>query len=267
MAGFLYFAPVATPPTLEIVRGWGLAYAFARSPAIRECQNATPSGSKGYLFADAKRLGDHQLRCDLEQQKWRRIPGRCCGKQEIYIGYWRDAKPTPDDLARPEMLSGYRLKLADGNEWQIPVVRAFDEDTASAIPLLPTHYDLDEDGELTRGAVQESHRWLWELTEPAWNAMVSETEVSDQDMLSVAAKLMGANYAVDAVELVGMLGALSPQMSPSGIVSLALDYFTFKRWMDAKKKSVTLSPTDDGCNTPPGEMDGVDVTPQLALTS
>lgn len=264
MAGFLYFTPTSMSPSLGKVREWGLGYAFASPPLCREVQGATPNGEKGYVFGDSKRVGD---RVKLgEGQTWRKIPGRE-GMQEVWVGYWNDAKPTPADLARSEQLAGYALKLADGNEWQVPVVRAYDVDAGLVVPLLPTLYDLDDKGQLTKGEIAAAHRWLWDLTEPAWKAMIVEGDMSDQAMLSIAAKLIGANYAVDVVELAAMLQVFSPQLSPCGIVALALDYTTWKEWADAKKKSLSQPPTEDGFNSVNGEAAEYDATPQLALTS
>jgi hypothetical protein len=246
MPGFLYFAELTTDPTIATVRELGLSYAFASAPASREVQGHTPSGNRGRVFGDSKRLGDLP-KLDMDNQVWRKIPGK-----EVWVGYWKDAKPGPADLARAEQLAGFNIKMADGNEWLIPVVRAFDEDCGKAVPVLPALYGLDDDGKLTRGEIQAAHRWLWDLTEPAWQAMLNEGELTDQDCLDTACKVIGANYAVDVVELAGVLQVFSPQLSPAGVVALALDYRTFAGWV-AKKKQTSNSATLAGSNSSPGE--------------
>lgn len=262
MASFLYFAELATDPTLDTVRELGLGYAICQPPMARECQGHTPSGNRGRVFGDSKRLGDRMPACDLKAQVWRKIPGK-----NVWVGYWKDAKPKPADLARKDMLPGYPIKMADGNEWQVPVVRSFDEASAKPVSVLPTLYGLDDSGQLTRGEIQEAHRWLWDLTDSAWDAMVTEASVKEQDMLPIAAKLIGANYAVDVVELAGVLQVFSPQLSPAGIVALAIDWNTWHQWATAKKKTKTHAPLAAGSSSSNGAADSHPATPPPALTS
>ena len=48
-----------------------------------------------------------------ERQRWIDGPG-------YRIGFWTDKPCTPDDLARGSLFPGYRMPLADGNQWIVP---------------------------------------------------------------------------------------------------------------------------------------------------
>lgn len=258
MAGFLYAAPSASAPTLDLVREWGLGYAFDKSPTSRQVDGG-PGGMRGHLFADGARLG-RALKYEPDAQRWRRIPG----ERELWIGYYHDAPPTPTELLRREIVPGHTMRLADGREWILPVVRLWDADEGQSVSALPCLYDLDDHGHLIRGEVQAAHRWLWDLTEPAWCALVNESDVTDQQLLDVAARLLGANYVVHAIELV-LMGALSPQVRPAGLVALSLDFTTWHAWREAQKKNASASITARS-NTPPGRPAADPATTRPALT-
>ena len=56
-----------------------------------------------------------------DRQSW--VPLRSLDFGEIgpQLGYWLDSPCTPDDLRRGSLFNGYKVKLADGNEWQVPL--------------------------------------------------------------------------------------------------------------------------------------------------
>jgi hypothetical protein len=132
------------------------------------------------------------------------------------------------------------LEMSDGNDWAIPLVSFWDAADERRRSLLPPCYDIDENGRLTNGDMLEVHRWLWEATQPAWDAMVAGEGVSMQMMLPVFGALIQANYYAGAFEL-GMLKALSPEINPLGIVSLAIGWTTWQEWA-AQKKTEEPSP-------------------------
>ena len=138
----------------------------------------TPSKGRGFLFADKSRLGGKQVKIE-PGQVWQKMPFRD-GLQEIWIGFWEDSPPTPDDLARPIRLASAMLTLFDDREWAVPLVRSIDQETGEATPALPTVYAIDEAGKLTNGKIKSTYQWLWELTEPYWVAMVAAREAPSE---------------------------------------------------------------------------------------
>lgn len=248
MAGFLYFKAYKSQPDLAAVRADALDYAFSANPIARECMGATPSGERGYVFGDSKRLGGRSPACDLETQVWRKIPGK-----DVWVGYWKDAKPGPKDLARTDAIGGFSMPMADGSRWDVPLIRSFDEMNARvASPALPCAYDLTEDGELKLGDIQDCHRWLWDLTEPAWQAMIDGEPLPQKEVLRIAGALMSVNYVISEVEAVALLRLFSPMVPPMHVVAFAVDYPTFADWADAKKKTSSQDQQDDGSSTSSG---------------
>jgi hypothetical protein len=250
MRCFLYFVKGSQPPFLDQVRAWGLGYAFSSGLGTRQTAIGPKGTAAGHLFWEDSRLGETQPRLDNETQEWRIIPGRK-GQQEIWIGYEREAPPQPADLERPDMLSGFLLKVADGRPWTVPVVRALDVTSGDPVCLLPTFTDLDEEGRRVPGAVKETYKWLWELTERAWQAMLAGDDVPEDELLPVVAGIFQANYFVDAIELHLMNVFDQQTFTPASIIALAIDFQTFLGWSNSQKKTNPDS-TDDGCTTTAG---------------
>lgn len=276
MAGFFYFAPTAAQPTRDMVRAWGLEYAF-RDNAELQCVQAagqTPSKSNGYLIADPRRHAGHVIKVALDEQVWRKIPGRG-GSQEVWVGYWKDAPPVPGDLLRPTPLGheeeraapidGYIVSLADGRRWQIPEIRQFDVVSERPVPALPSYFELDDSGTLVDGAILDVHQWLWDATEDAWQAMATGRDLTESDALAKLAQIMSANYAVDVIELITMR-CFSKQLPPTAVLALALDYRTWRDWAASKKKTGFLS-TANGSATSAGAPASPPSTLQLAPIS
>lgn len=264
MAGFTYFVPTSAQPNLELIRSWGLGYAFSVEPMCREAQGATPAGRNGYSFHDPKRHGGQPPKIELDKQVWRKIPGRD-DQQEVWLGYWRDNPPTPADLARDEQISGVMLKLGDGREWRLPLVRFFDETTEQSQPALDWEFDLDDNGNLKIGEVVGAQRWLWEITEPVWQSFTSESSLSQADAAPILARIIGANYAVSLPEMIA-LHTLNRTVTPIGLLALIVDYPTWAGWNESKKKTSSASIAEPS-STKLGETDDSHAIDQPALTS
>jgi hypothetical protein len=218
--------------TLDAVRSWGLGYALEREPATRDTTHGT-------LFGDSKRLAGVPFRYDPDPkvQTWRRMVTLPEGSPEIWLGFDNDHRPTPADLIRSRVLPGFDVPMADGHTWTLPVVCRFDETTPEhRQSLLPAYFDLDANGRLVTGEVEEAYRWLWELTQPAWDAMVADGDVTNQEALAVLGGLISANYVANAMELIA-LRCLSRENSPAGLVALAIDYHTWNAWNNKQKKT------------------------------
>lgn len=249
MAGLLYFVPGAAGQlTLEQLRAAGLGQAFDSNPFCRAVSGETPSGTPGLVVGDRRRMGDHPVKLLTAEQTWRKLPGL-----EAHVGWYDAAPPTPADLVRPRTINSLSWPFADLNDWMIPLVRICDA-AGECRCLLPTRYDLDDAGQLVAGDIIETYRWLWELTEPFWQAMVGEEEIDDQACLECAGALLRTNYYLDWREA-GRLGLFGLEFGPAAMVALAVGAPTWKRWVDSKKK--TPSPP---CSTPPDNATPAGVT-------
>lgn len=266
MAGLLYYLP-GLSGTLELsqVQEMGLGHAFDETPFCREMIGITPDGGNGLLVIDRKRLKtkifdengkeilqDLSAVMNLETQFWEELPSPT--DQKIYGGYYKEFKPTPDDLLRNQTIRGCLVPMGDNSEWEIPVVRRFDEQTEEPRSALPSSYRIDPHGELIKDTPLPRWKWLWDVTEEAWNVMINEGDASDQTMLATAGKIFSANYVITHMEL-GLLRVLSDEAGPAAIVALSLDYHTWSRWAETKKKTEPSQQETAGLNTVPGETD------------
>ena len=181
MAGFLYAVKDdQTPVTPEKAKAWGLGYAFAGSIENRPVNGNSPWHSAGNVFLDETRHRGLNAGLYLDRQTWRRLPRRA-GRPELWLGYWNDAKPTPEDLARTPMLAADMVvRLADGSPWRVPKVRQFDGVTGNWECLLPSLYDLDDDGNLFPAKPLAKHAHLWEITHPIAIAPASRPAVEGE---------------------------------------------------------------------------------------
>lgn len=238
MSGFLYFRPnLSRPVNLKDVKAWGLGYAFENSPQSGTCANLTPTQTAGQVFGDAARHDEGRIKMDMEAQTWRKMPRP--GQDDVYIGYWKDAPPGPQDLARANQLGGYLVQLADGNQWQVPVVRMFDEASGQPRSNLPSYLDVDEDGKPIPGQVIPLYAHLWDLTAPFAEQMLSDggPEVSTDDIYQAAKTLLQVNYVVDMIEIV-QAHLLTTEQLAHNIVAVAVDWPTYLKWREVSKKKI-----------------------------
>ena len=244
MSTFIYFTEAAKAPVnRQRAEALGVGYAFDTSPASAELRGRTPSGGNGWLFADAERMGGKQLGYNQELQTWRRLPGL-----EVWVGYYNDSKPTPEDLERREQLAGRYIELSDGNDWLVPLLRFWSGNTGFAVAL-PTVAGIDENGDWISKGTSPQHDELNKLAErllevtKGQSAAALEGEddpqnrprpMTDIEMLEATCLLIGANYRVSKVEL-AELDALEIGNKLVQIGRIAIDLETVENWL--KKKS------------------------------
>lgn len=90
---------------LELLHKAGLSYAFdtGRPPTAREC-NRGPDGGEGVVIADVV-VPAHKIVYFPEKQTWRQVPG--IDELRPWAGFYSEERPTPAELAKPEMLQGH----------------------------------------------------------------------------------------------------------------------------------------------------------------
>jgi hypothetical protein len=219
------------------VKAWGLGYAFDKPPASGVCQGNTPSGTVGSVFGDPTRHEDGSIKMDMEAQVWRKMPRP--GQQDMFLGYWKESVPEPKDLARANQLTGYMLKLADGNDWLIPVVKIFSESDGTHRSNLPAYLDVDDEGKPVAGSVMPIYAHLEELTAPFAEQMfsdkVDDSSITKEDIDLAARTLLQTNYVVDLIEIAA-IHLLSYHEQSHQIVSLSIDWPGYLRWKETLKK-------------------------------
>jgi hypothetical protein len=257
VSGFLYYvAGDQRPVTKETVAKWGLAYAFPGSIEGRPCNHNSMTGSQGYVFGDPARQGGKAVGMYADEQTWRKLP-TVEGRPELWVGYYNEAKPTPSDLQREKLLRGPKIRLADDNAWQIPIVRRFDDAAQRWESELPAYLDYDDVGKLITGAPLREYSHLWDVTAPLADARFMKdvgeeaSEVTEQQVVAAVVALVQANYVVALPELIA-LGALQ-ESDLAMIAMVACRYEALVGWLDAIQKKTSVPSTPAGAITSAGE--------------
>jgi hypothetical protein len=256
VAGFLYFrSGDPRPIDPKGIERLGLGYAFSGSAECREINSASPSGKPGVVFADPKRHSGRAAGYHADAQTWRKLP-IVEGRPEIWVGYWNDAKPGPEDLERQPMLAAdVAIRLADGNSWQVPKVREFNGVTGDWECLLPSLYDYGDNGKLFPAKPLAAYAHLWDVTTPVAMALCFNGDgaapVTDEQVQEAAMALLRANYVVDMPELV-LLGALSTGDLFANIVMGACRGKALLSWIDELQKKSDSPSIPSGSSTSVG---------------
>lgn len=236
MAGFLYFLPRSEPsaPSLDAIAAAGLGYAFDTQPEAVTCRMNSPCGlGPGFVLGDQSRMGDYSVKYAPAEQEWRKLPCGCV------VGWYRDAPPGPDDLARDEQLPGYSLTMGDGRQWCWPLVRSVD-DLGDPVCLLPSVLVRDpESRRLKPGPPLQRYRRIWEETEWVWQALVSGDN-TDHELraLETCGVLLGQNYRVSEEEI-DLLTLYTSLLRPEGLAGLCVGSQQFTELQESKKKAAT----------------------------
>lgn len=176
MAGLLYFFPELSSIDSATAQAAGVPFA-----AIHACGIAGgPNGKRGVVVAaeGTKKVGYYPA-----EQEWARKAG-------LWLGLYKAARPSPDDLARPVSAGGHPVELADGNTWIVPPAQA-----------LPQAFDLDDAGELV-AAPTGRYADLAAKAGRIWDAFVAASdaqtpvELSTREALEIAADALAVNYYV-----------------------------------------------------------------------
>lgn len=246
MSGFFYYLPGSQSPKLADAINAGLGYAFP-SFAARGCMSG-PDGDIGAVCG----VTSEQLGYFANRQTWRRIPG-----SSAWVGYYTDAPPTPEDLARTEQIDGHKVKLCDGRYWLCPIARGPEG------VVLPRYADLDDEGHWTAGRVQPQHEAFLRIAEEFW-CVFAGGEANDDGIVfnfdglnESAVGCLAVNYRLGPIEaailqLFDLPGKLVDARAMK-VLEAAVDW---PKWQSlVKKKLVTegTSPIDvgqaDDCQT------------------
>lgn len=256
MAGFLYFRSGFTQNmTPDRVEALGLGYAFIGSIASRVVSNS-PAGGAGVVFADASRQGNKTAGYHPDEQTWRKMPA-VEGRDELWLGYWNDAKPTPQDLDRGIRSECLRAKLLDGNYWDITSTHFFADDSGEWSCELPAMLELSDDGKMVRGPTVPQYRELEHFTRPLIDAMEGK-DVPLSVLYDAAIALLRHRYAVDVPEVVALgLLPFSESAPPDEIANIAL--LTMRKrdveqWFEDQKKT-SLTQPESGSGSAAGSVD------------
>jgi len=210
MAGLLYFLPERTELKKDELEGLGLGGVFAgRELATRHTEHG-PTDGPGIVFRTQAPQGVHSptLGCWPPGTDRPEADQRWTEGDPLWVGHHVPEPPTPDDLARAELVKGYRVRLADDQRWAVPLARKFPEGTALPLTLRFDKHLAPIWEPLPRHADFTQH------VDGFWQALAEHdesTEDLDPDQwFDLAVEALAVNYRLGRRE-VGHLALLSTQ--------------------------------------------------------
>ena len=226
MPQFVYFIENETVGSQALYESCGLAYALRGAASVRNAANG-PGGQPGVVVArDANQLGYFP-----DKQTWRAIGER--SGRKVWLGYATDQLPLPDDLRTSHALRGHSVKLFDDREWVVPVAIQFVD--GEPLPGLPAALEVDERGELRRGAVKECYARLWEIATQHWDNR-GERGYSVQDATKLAVEVLQVNYRISLHEAATLRLFESTGEVALSVLEAAIDMPTVLAWASKKKE-------------------------------
>lgn len=258
----LYFCETARPTLTAEDRASAPEHAFPPNmPTVNAVVPTTGPGGNGGVLIGVDRPG-RPVKFLPDRQKWQPIVGR----DGWWIGFDRDAPPTPDTLARRRMLDGHPIELCDGHAYIAPFARKATEldgrlSVDVALPLISTR---DADGHWLPGRVHPDFESFWALAatfeqrywlahEEGLKAHIERGGSIDEPfMVTVefdaihnwACDVLAVNYRIGADEA-DLLGLLSNDAA-FAVMKAACDFPTRDAW--TQKKSASDSAGGNTCN-------------------
>lgn len=197
MGALHYFFPGENAAPVEVFRAAGLGHLFdgrTSSSWAGMSPGPGPGGAPGAVAT----VGTPPHPVCVEGIEW-----QDCGR--YWLGHNPASPPTPAELERDDAVDGHFVRLADGNDWLVPVARHYDGSTPLPRPIRWHHERGFEPGEVVK-----RHRDLFAGAQLVWDALMGADESgaytvnTEYDLLAVA---LGTNYRIGPAEI-GALGLL-----------------------------------------------------------
>jgi len=185
----VYYSPKRQTINRDQAIKLGLGYAMAEDGPTFVATQKGPDAAAGVIFT----FGQSDSLMNPDAIVWSRIPNT-----DLWLGYHPGGnRPGPADLARPETIGGHMVKLADGNEWLVPVARAVNGTS-------PLPRKLAWDGsKWSAGEVQDRYRDLFGEACRIWDLLIhcEEATVTISDEANLAAMALAVNYRLGPAEI------------------------------------------------------------------
>jgi hypothetical protein len=184
---FVYFIPGGRPGPAT----WPAALRdrIGRGVSARETISGPGDAGAG-VYVSATREAIDALMADTDQWHWHEAPDG--GDRPYRIGWNPACPPVAAELVRDTFIGGYAPELGDGNEWTVPLARAYP--TGGNIPKLlvwgpdgPTEAPNPRFAELCEAAEQ-----VWEAVQAA--AIGQTGHMPTEQTARVALLALSTNY-------------------------------------------------------------------------
>jgi len=92
----------------------------------------------------------------------------------IWLGFEKEAMPTPAELQSQDLVPGHKVTMNDGNQWHIPCARRVNGTT-----YLPQVMQMSPDGQVTY-KVKAEYRQLVKDAETVWDGLIEQWDAAPQ---------------------------------------------------------------------------------------
>ena len=216
--------------------------------SVAEIKTAGPSGSQGVLLSvGAKGIRPDVARYLPEQQAWKQV------SSAVWIGtdagpVSGGASPLPERLARENCVvnSFENVILADGNIWEVPVIREpLDADgnlelTEYQQSNLPSVFYRDVDGNWRKDVV-ERYRDMWQKSRELFDKMMSGEGAYYSELITFASQVLGLKYRFNLLVHSRWPEAFLTTDNVSKVCHAAIGYGILKRHHEDQKKTQLTS--------------------------
>lgn len=257
MANFLYYLPGASKlPKDTIATDLGLERVLGDVKGFQTCGcEKGPDGGAGVTFRPSGTdTPEAPTLYRPSEQSWFKAENGL-----YWLGFYNEQRPTPAELERETELRVWPVRLADGNEWNIPVAMYFTE------PVLPKVYGADPE---TGKRIEKDRPGYLEFSKLATAhlecVLEAEGEAAYQydpdDLYNLAVEAICVQYKLTPFHI-NALDLLSPQLC----MRVAMDTLGegwIRKILESKKNEEL-----DTSNTECGETDCEDTQAAQMSTS
>jgi hypothetical protein len=192
-----------------------------------------------------KRLGYYP-----DEQTWHQI------SEGLWIGTMNDSPPTESDLRRKKQHGGYSIELANGERFNIPVIRRPDGSTE-----LPTDMYWDANGAIVE-PIKAAYRKYWDETEVVAEWFFAKEQFGGESFNKGKALLL----AVDAVGINYRFGKNEQNVlrfiDKENYLSVLMSTIDGPLAVELGEKKSADAEARDAMNTSPGSTEGLTITDQ-----
>ena len=246
-----YFPKLGSKVTQADFAAAGLAHAWPEGESDCRTTNRGPDGGEGVVVAHGN-VGAARVIFSPDSQTWRQVPG-----STAWCGYYTAQPPAPEQLARAEQIRGQAVRLADDQLWEVPIVRAWDDESGELVwyDALPKLSVLDDEGHWHPGEVVRRYRDLADVAIAWWDAISGAEVDTVRNVARItfdygglrdgAARILAANYRIGQVEA-GLL-SLFDDRCVREVLYASIDWPTY---LEYQKKTLAAAA---GSSSEPGE--------------
>ena len=235
MSTFLYWVPTPKPIIQrEAITQYGLDYALPYAAISRPAFNGPGGQGAGAVVVDSVAsalLPSHGYHPD--RQEWRQLE-----QSEVWVGWFPEAMPSPDGLARTAMTPLKRpVTLSDGRQWLAPVAQRIveNESVPTGLCSLPQSV-ARKDGEWVLGEVRQQYRELWRVARETFDRM-QDGNGSIAIQLDSAVIALAANYRIGPTEA-GILGLFESDGAVAWeVLKVLIDYAGLDELLSGKSRA------------------------------